>query len=113
MASEYARSTMPRSSTIVPIRPQQTSETGVAPLAWSAPRAGTAVRAEELVVVRGGLGPQVNLGAIGLDLPPHGEHAYSDDDQQEQLLHWVRTPPPWLPRNRPTFVTAIHGIPEA
>ena len=33
MASAYARSTMPPSVTTVPIRPQHTSETGIAPLA--------------------------------------------------------------------------------
>ena len=36
MASAYARSTMPPSSTIVPMRPQQTSETGIAPLVYVA-----------------------------------------------------------------------------
>ena len=38
-------------------------------------------------VAGGGLGPQVELSPISLDLPPHGERTESEHGEQEQLLH--------------------------
>jgi hypothetical protein len=66
----------------------------------------------DLSVVRGGLGPQVKLGAIGLDLSPDGENAGSDKAYQEQLLHG-RAPLTFACCGTGHSMTAIHGIPEA
>jgi hypothetical protein len=39
------------------------------------------------LVVRCGFRPQVEFGAIGLDLPPDSKYAESDQGEQQQLLH--------------------------
>jgi hypothetical protein len=39
------------------------------------------------VVAGGGLGPQVELGAVTLHLPPEGERTHADQGNEEQLLH--------------------------
>ena len=41
------------------------------------------------LVARGGLGPEIQLSAVGLDLPPHSEHAEADERKDEQLFHDV------------------------
>lgn len=40
-----------------------------------------------LVVASGSFRPQVQFGAVGLDLPPSGGYAQPDQYQQQQLLH--------------------------
>ena len=40
-----------------------------------------------ILVGCGGLGPQVEFGAVGLDLAPHGERAYPERGEHDELLH--------------------------
>src|ERR1700722_3868189 len=86
IASPYARSRVPSSTTVVPMSPKQARVgTGTASAPWPA---GRSPARERLVVGGGGLGPQVQLGPVGLDLAPDGEAAqgkHGHDDQQ--LLH--------------------------
>src|SRR3984885_5912870 len=91
-ASVNARSRMPPSSAVTPSRPQHNSVTGVALLTPN-PRlqpghAHFRGRAMPGLVVAGRrLGPQIELGTVGLDLPPDGEHAKPRQSEQQQLLH--------------------------
>jgi hypothetical protein len=41
---------------------------------------------------RGGLGPEVNLGPVGLHLPPHGKDPNPQQDEHKQLLHGADLP---------------------
>src|SRR6266571_4156247 len=59
------------------------------PAPRSAPRASSrALRTGSLVGGRG-LCPQVEFGAVSLDLPPYGRQAERHDGQHDQLLHSV------------------------
>src|SRR6266702_2571607 len=59
------------------------------PAPRSAPRASSrALRTGSLVGGRG-LCPQVEFGAVSLDLPPYGSQAERHDGQHDQLLHSV------------------------
>jgi hypothetical protein len=40
------------------------------------------------LVARGGLSPEVKLGAIGLHLTPEGESTHAEQGDQEQFLHY-------------------------
>ena len=87
-ASANARSRMPPSSTATPSRPQHSSVTGVALLTRTPVCGPTLARAgPRLVVARGRLSPQVELSAVGLDLPPQGKNAQPGQGEQKQLLH--------------------------
>src|SRR5215471_9995166 len=88
IASEYALSTMPLSETVVPITPQQTRVTGGASVTWLSPCAPGRPADGTRLVARGRLGPQVQLGPVGLDLPPDSQTTKSNQGQQNQLLHW-------------------------
>src|ERR1039458_1636708 len=88
-ASVNARSRIPPSSAVTPSRPQHNSVTGVALLTPN-PRLqpGRPGRALPRLVVAGRrLGPQIELGAVSLDLPPDGEYAKPRQSEQQQLLH--------------------------
>src|ERR1700761_6319801 len=87
-ASAKARSRMPPSSTVTPSSPQHNSVTGVALLTRTPVCGpGSAPAGPRLVVAGGRLSPQVELGAVRLDLPPQGEHAKPHQGEQKQLLH--------------------------
>ena len=46
-----------------------------------------------------GLAPEVEIGPLGLDLPPHRETAKNNDDEDQQLLHPAMLPGPWANRS--------------
>src|SRR6266566_4761614 len=39
------------------------------------------------LVTRRGLGPKIQLGTVGLNLPPNSEHAETEERKDEQFLH--------------------------
>src|ERR1019366_1433649 len=98
MASVNARSTRPPSATVDPIRPQQTSVAAGASLTCLASAPTGWPTRPTLFVCRSCLGPQVNLGPIGLNLPPHGKRTEPDKTEQEQLLHNAHSFTSGLPR---------------
>lgn len=45
-----------------------------------------------VVIGRGGLTPEVKVGTLGLNLPPHRETAKNNHDEDQQLLHPAMLP---------------------
>jgi hypothetical protein len=45
-----------------------------------------------VVIGRGGLTPEVKVGTLGLNLPPHRETAKNNHDEDQQLLHSAMLP---------------------
>src|SRR2546429_8008360 len=83
------------SAAAAPTTSQQMSDTGDVSLNCLPPCAGsafagcrTSLRPRGSVLVGGGgLGPQVEFGAVGLDLAPDGERAKSERGEHDELLH--------------------------
>src|ERR1039457_6100609 len=93
-ASVNARSRIPPSSAVTPSRPQHNSVTGAAlftPNPRLQPgRSALAARARalpHLIVAGRRLGPQIELGAVRLDLAPDSEHSSPRQSEQQQLFH--------------------------
>jgi len=72
---------MPLSSAVVPSKPQQANVTGGVPLTRSPPLRLAAI-ASVSVVGRCGFRPQVELGAISLNLPPDSKDAEPGQGEQ-------------------------------
>jgi hypothetical protein len=72
---------MPRSSAVVPSKPQQASVTGNVPLTRSRPLRLVAI-ASASVVARCGFRPQVEFGSISLNLPPDSKDAEPGQGEQ-------------------------------
>src|SRR6516165_12005082 len=86
-ASAKARSSIPSSCAAVPNRPKHASEIAGPPLTRSPLSTAQELVAAALLVACGGFRPQVELGAVGLDLAPGREHAKPHQREQQQLLH--------------------------
>src|ERR1700746_540026 len=86
-ASAKARSSMPSSCAAVPNRPKHASEIGGPPPPSSPPPPPRRPAPAGFLVAGGGSRPQVEPGAVGLDLAPSREHAKPHQREQQQLLH--------------------------
>src|SRR5579875_3156236 len=87
MASANARSRMLPSETIVPARSQHTSATEDVPVTRRPPPPGRSPARWLVQFAGGGLGPQVDLGPVGLHLAPDGEAAETQQGEDKQFLH--------------------------